>query len=1000
MNGMTGARKSILIAIFSAVLMLSVLGIGASAAGSAEKNAQARAQEDTVYELGEKIDIPPRTLYDGEKGYPSQIVVYYPDKSAYLESSPVLDQLGRYIVEYRAVTESGKRLSERYSFETQTDLYQFSGEKSYAVYGEDRSDYKTGKTGLAISLAQGETFRYNEPVNLRELGAGSTFIELFALPSKGAGVRDAGAIVITLEDVNDPKNKVTIYGRSVDSDGGGDPWWCNTTYLSAGAAGQTPTGIEWGPPIKIHTSKFGFPVAYSLYGYRNFENSVGKENFGLKIDLDEKRIYGIQNSGEDYVIDLDEKKYFANLWEGFSTDEVYISVAAENYYSETFDFMITKIGDSDLGAQTLRDVRPPKITILSEGYDTENLPAASVGTPYPVFAATASDACAPSLPVTVKVFYNYTSTTRYELPVEGGMFTPDRTGEYAIEYTAQDYYGNTASAVSRVQCISESQPIVIQIRDGAQKTGVVGQRIEADAFAVNGGIGRLEREVSVLFGGIEVGMEDGGFLPMQAGRYTVRCTVSDMTGRQTAEEYAVEVAMNQNPVFLEDAALPVCFIEGVSYSLPELRAYCFAEEKWTESDIRITDGAGAGEPQDGRYVFHADDEGFATVTYVASSATGEAQKTYRIPVVKAYSGKEIDASAMFVTENAEKTVLYTGVRFTQSGSMAMRAAFAVPQNAEQTSVNFSADGTDGSLRIKLADVAAAACSIDIELRYAGAYYKVFVGGADINLSVKCASAVSLVYERGEGRLLINGNACDIPDPGFGTQGIEISFSMDGTQSQFTVQSIGGQSLAKGMTDGTAPGLALEGEYDRSYPLNASISTLIGRAFDAMSPGSTALISLYAPDGRAVMAEDGVRISGLDAGKAYTAVLEEYGQYRAVYEVSDIFGNTKQYTYAFDIADSIAPIIQLLHENKTQYRAGDTVRFSKATAEDDHDAECEVRYFIVDPKGVITASDWAKTSETETELAFLANRSGTYIVRYLAVDLAGNVSIYDERIAVD
>lgn len=988
--------------------MILLAAAGICICGTAVCTFSARADDSAVdaslaavYNLGDLVEIPQRTLTDGGMEYPAEIVVTYPDGRAYRRDTLIADQLGRYTVEYRAAAQDGRLLRELVTFETQDDLYEFSGGKSSASYGLDDSAYATGRTGLKISLAEGETFRYNEVIDLREIGADDTFLELFAMPTQGAGVRDVGTIVVRLEDAHDPENVVTIYGRSVDSDGGADPWWCNATYLSAGAPGQTATGIEWGPPIKIHTSKFGFPIDYSLYGYRNYENSVGKEIFGLKMDLAEKRLYGPTNTGDDYVIDLDERKYFANVWEGFSTGEVYLSVSAENYFSETFAFMVTKIGNSDLGAERLRDTRPPTITVASRGYDLSALPDASVGTPYPVFDASASDVCAAELPVSVKVFCNYASSTRYELPVEDGAFTPDRAGEYTIEYTATDYYGNIGVVLANVHCINTPQPIVIGT-DGAPQTGRVGYSVQADAFAVSGGIGRTDISVRVLFDGNEVALSEGKFFPTKAGTYTVECSVTDMAGQTASARYSVEVASNPDPVFLEEPVLPEYLIEGVAYGLPQLRAYCFEDGTWADAELYVTDGAGTNVPAEGAHVFRPDAEGGASLIWRASSENGFAELVRRVSVISAYQGNKIDPAALFVSENAEKQGLYTGIRFTHSAEE-MRLTYAIPLNMQYVSAAFTTDARMQSLQMTLTDFADRSRALEIVFESDPkntAVLRVSADGAETGISVAKGSRIAVTYDNAARTLTVNGIEYMLPAGGFGADGGYLSFRASGEEgAQFMLYSLGEQSFSADMTDESAPVLALEEELGNSYPLHTLLKLPEGRAFDLLTPEATCTVTVLAPDGSYARSGE-TELRAVAANREYLLSLDLYGTYTVHYDTEDMFGNERRETFTFETTDSVAPVISVMWRNEEHYRAGELVSFGKATATDDCDADCEVEYYVVDPKGSITSIYFLKVSETATSISFVAEESGIYLIRYFASDDAGNVSIHDEEIVVD
>lgn len=949
---------------------------------------------ESVYELGTTVTIPKRELSEGGKRYPAQSVVICPDGRAYSTDVIVADELGRYLVEYRATSDAGTLLTERVVFETQTELYELTGEHSSAHYGVDASDYQTGKTGIAVSLAEGESFRYNDIVDLREMGGEETFLELFALPTQGAGTRDVATIVIKLEDVYDPENIVTIYGRSVESDGGADPWWCNTLYLAAGAAGQTATGIEWGPPIRIHTGRFGYPVPYSLYGYRDYQVSVGKETFGLKFDLQSARLYAPKATGDDYVIDLDAKRYFSNPWSGFTTGEVYVSISAETYFGDTFDFMVTKLGHSDLSAEKVRDRKPPTITVDRQGYAQQELPAASVGVRYPVFAATAHDIFSPSLPVTVKVFYGYTSSTRYELPITEGGFLPDRAGEYTIEYSAQDRYGNVGRVTDVVQCVSAAQPIRIRT-EGVPSSGLVGERIFPDVFSAEGGIGRLQKQVIVMRAGEEVALEAGSFLPTLPGDYHVRCTVTDFAGQTQQAEYTIAVQENPNPVFLSEAALPHYFIEGATYALPALSAWQYGEGREIAADIFVTDGTRNAAQVQGATTFTAGKDGNALIVYRAASAGGSAERQYSIPVLPAYTAQTMDADVLFHVEGGNKESLYTGVRFTATDDLIAEHVLALDMRAFQ--VSFTAEAP---LTLTLRDVRTGK-QLVIALKEDArtpALYAVTVDGKETGLSALRSARITLEYASQSKTLKLNGAALALAQAPDFAQGAQLSFGSE-RGGVCTLHSLGGQALTRAMQDKTAPTILLGGEYGGSYPLGSSISLFTAFAFDLISPQPKCMVSVLAPGG-STLQQGGVRFNRLDAQAGYEFVMQEYGTYTVIYEAEDLFGNRTQQLFRLEARDNVAPTIRLMWENETRFKLGDVVTFSKAIVTDDLDEGCKAEYFVLSPRGEITPIYFLMTSETTGSISFVAEERGKHIIRYFATDKAGNVSILDVEIVVE
>ena len=999
----TDFKKKILIILLFGLLIATVIGLGLLHIGSADESKITAAFEKEYY-LGTELLLPNIRLEHEGKEYNAEIVVICPNGSSYRGNYVKLDQLGIYTIEYRAKTDGGKYIYEKYRFETIDELYTL-GENSSVAYGGDSSQFATGRVGLNLSLKEGDVFRYNEVIDLNELGKDQSFIELFVTPSQGAGVRDVGRLAFRLEDAQNPSNYVTIYAQSVSDDGGGSPWWSNATYILAGAGSQTPSGIEWGEPMIIHTGAFGSPVQFSMYGNYNFQNSVGKETFSLRYDPQEKRLYGNDSPDDQYVIDFDSTKFFANLWEGFSTNKVYLSVWAENYLTDTADFVITKIGNSDLSVDVVRDRKPPSIILDSDGYDLNNLPEAAVGLGYPVFEAEARDAYADNVAVTTKVFYNYGSTTRYEVPIADNRFVPQKAGIYTVEYKSVDYADNISTLTYQVICIDKDAALGLGLSKDIITEGKTGEELSLFCPTTEGGIGRIDVSQTVLFAGNEVAQTENGFIPMQSGDYTVIYQAVDMAGQTASAEYVVSVLNNEEPVFLTDAALPKYLVADVEYRLPELQAYDFNVGEYVKSEIFVTDENGTEKIENNLHTFASGASGNAIVAYRAAVASGIAEKSYTIPVISAYNESAVDKSALFYSE-MQKSVVRDGVQLTnmQAGTRS-EFEFVLPLYAETFNAVFLMDENVAEMSLSLRGKNG---SLNVEFKRDTEITNkliVFVEGVETSLYADARNVLTFGYNNADSEITFGSGTVSLRTilpsfKAFDSEGVYFG-GMVTSASQggsVTIMEINGQSLTEKATD-RQPTVIMNGEYRAKYDKGEIIQTASLRAFDVLSAIVTSKISIKAPDASYALTTDGIEISALDASASYDICLNSYGIYVVSYEICDVFGNKTEKTFEVKISDSVAPIITLKGENPTNGALNEEIIFYKADVSDDVTSECKNNCFVVNPQGMFIPVYEIKTSETENSYSFKPAVEGDWKIVYFAMDSAGNTSTIEHVIHI-
>ena len=233
-------------------------------------------------------------------------------------------------------------------------------------------------SGLKVTLASGDVFTYNEPIDLsgqtanitgKETSERDNIVCFYVIPET-QGIADVYDVKIRLTDVYDEDNfiEIVVYANSTDeNEVAGDALYAGArssvqeNYVGAHYKDYSNTGV-------IKDTIYKDVDYYTLGGYWSnlvsFAAPNGYENvrpFSFAINYSEKILYGFDQEAtntmwcthrlavfddvfdEDGELMLSWSDYFDTLWEGFTTGEVYLSIYSDFYVNSSFTFVITEI---------------------------------------------------------------------------------------------------------------------------------------------------------------------------------------------------------------------------------------------------------------------------------------------------------------------------------------------------------------------------------------------------------------------------------------------------------------------------------------------------------------------------------------------------------------------------------------------------------------------------------------------------------------------------------
>lgn len=1006
-------KKTLIVRIFIGVLIFTVLINFSSIVFAKDDFEFTNITFDDQYGVGEILSLPTVELVSGNDRIKADTVVYLPNGDAYKTNKIILEQFGKYTIEYRSVINK-KLYSKIYEFIVIEQLFSFSSDKSSAIYDMDLSAYNTGIVGTNVTLQRGDVLKYNGVIDLRELDANTPAVELFVTPQGGFGTKDVKKINIEFIDIYDETNRIKVIGNAVDDDGDPGQWWASSTYMQAGAF-DTTSGIEWGSGL-VHTNNmWGYPARFSFYGMRDKRSVVGEEFLSVAFDLAEKQVFGPAGKNGNFIIDLDDMNYVSQPWDGFTTGEVYMTISADGYSGQSFDFVITKIGKNDISPFYNYDLVGPNIEIDYGMLDEADLPKAKVGFTYPVFSATAYDAVTKASDVKTRVFFNYFTKQRFELQIDNGTFSVNRSGVYTIEYKASDQYGNESIKLIHIETTTNEQKIEVEFDESLLPSSeTVGSRVDIPKVSYQGGFGHLTLNIYAKLGTNIIPIENGFFRPAEAGRYEIVFEVIDSIGQKEISIHQLDVEANNLPVFIDDAIMPRYIIAGSNYELFNLQGFDYNISDYVDTEIYVTDGHGVDQLITGyRHNFKADANGQATITYRAINEHGFKEVSYVVDVVTV-KDPHIDMTAYFIGDNLVKTAASNRVTLKNDiENMDASFEFANLLNGNQFTMKFRIDPLNSNLQtinLYLTDYEEAQQSIKISFirvpnsnhitveinnqLYTYNLLTTFINGGEISLSYNNLNQTLSINNSDHKPIIDYINQSKFE--GFTSSRIYLSGEIKDVigNAALQINSINGQLLSSDDADFVRPFVSVEGAYKSTYKYNEIATIFSALAFDVLDPEVVTSVTVKDQVGNIITSIDGILLDEVSFAKSYQVELSKYGSYLVTYKASDTNGSgTATFTYALYVADVEKPVIMITKDNISSVKRNNTFDIQPATANDAVDGQLSVMYFIILPTGefIHIKAD---------NLTFTPTLSGSHVIRYHSVDLSGNQVFVDHEVIVN
>ncbi len=991
----TKLRKQIILILLG--LVIAMCGLFSLANNQFSAQAQIcdveLAQElKTKYVVGESLQVPSAIIsYKGSEYSAEKWKICFPSGRTITKSNLVLSEPGEYTLTYFKKL-NGNLLQGEKKINVANSVYSV-GESSTISYGANEK--VANVEGLNVSLAYGDEFRYNVPLNLTGKVKADKIINFFALP-KSQGSADANEVYVKLTDAYDEENYVIIKTWHADftqSKGAGN------AYQSAKSTNQKYTGIQVvSSSSLLYNGEYYNKRVETSTGYEsNFSftaaEGYGKRGYSLSMNYAEKEVYGCpqyNSYGGNLIVDLDNSLFFKEYWDGFTTGECYLSIYADSYNTTNFNFLITEILGEDLSNTDFENTAKPEIKV-----EKEDGLYAIVGQPFKLFNATALDIYSGVVDCDIEILYNGYA----HVACDNGYFTPTRAGRYTISYKAKGLYG--AESVERVtiRAVDES---LLDVDFGALPQDIKSGKVALfDVPVVSGASGQYEIKLfatnlndSKIVYELELQDDKYSLNALYSGEYKLTCEVVDANGVKTFER-TINVQKGDYALKTQPK-LPQYFLKNASYNLGEVSCYKLSsgipEEKTAEIYYAFDDETQTklnsamlkvlADEQVKIFVYCENNLVYERAISVIDAGYG----TYEMQMYKYFVSE--DDSLVF--DNSDLSYTYVGFDAKKQNSKMsfindilvqdFTITFRVPECNFKT-LKFKLDNGTESLLIKFTTngISQSTLSFNDKVDYL------------CTNSFESGATYVLTYSNSNKTLTVNNKVYVISDDvfaGFNNVLAKLSFELDGVdtryQSKLLVYKINNQVICAASSDDfIAPQL-----YNRIdtglKTINQEIVLSNIKPIDVLAINSIGRITVTNPDNQYVTSQEGVLLKNVDIYGTYKIKLDMYGAYKITISFEDDLGNDDSQSFSIVVKDLIGPEISV-DKAVQEIKLNAKISPRKFSVSDNLDSASEIitSITIIAPNGI---------SYTYNEKQSLkAKLKGTYKVIIYAVDTSGNVS---------
>ena len=951
---------------------------------------------EAEYNRNDVFNAPQATLYQNEREKEAVSTVIFPSGKTETGSEVTLSELGNYTLQYSDENGELVHVAEFSVKDPIIDLFTVNNASvSYSEYA-----YNQTMEGALLTFKGDGSVSYGQTIDISDNTKYDLLFELIAQ----LGAVDIGTLYVTLTDIYDPSNELSLRFPYMSAWGG--------TPLRIAGPGQSYTGLSNGAVHNSDAHNDGgfvtpFNLKFTTSAYDVYSTyDIQTRTLQIYYDAEENAVYANPawsstsvGSSDWLVADLDDPAHFERPWSGFTTGEVTMSFRAEGVKSKT-GLLLMSVDGVVFNGENQEDNRPPLIEI--EKFAETSLPKAKVGVAYKLPSVVATDSVSAVVGTSAKVYFG-----EEEIAVAEGAFVPDRIGVYTVVYEAYDAFGNIAMKSAAVTATSTlDTPKIVLEGDLATKAGY-GQVVKLPAYTLLSAVGGCKMFVTVFDGdGEEVEVKNDSFVCEKEGRYRIAYQAVDYIGQESETVgFVLNVTLSDAPIFDEsEIVLPPAFIAGQAYVFDNYVASYYAsvgaEKQSVKATIEVEENGAVKEITDGKYV---PSEGIeqVDVRFRFVSERGETTVTKTVPVKTVVLDKGFMAEYFLVENATAETKLTSLVLTSNEGAEQMQASFIRPVSAREFSIQMESNAEASfyeGVKLLLRDLRDPAIQAEISVFKQGDGLLFSVNGGkkvvmDGSFSNKDKKAFGLLFDyvtfefsdlSGAPLAAIETTLLGEKFEGFTSGEIYVEIQVIGITavSEFSITWLNNQRINSNKTDSVAPQLFINGTFSGRYVIGTQLTLPTAVAYDVLAGVISTTVTVTAPDGSFVF----------DQEKTTEELLlkcTQYGTYTVRYEATDGNGKLQALDLTVIIYDHVAPTLTWHKALPERVKVGSTLKLPKYTVEDNMDAAAvSVRIYLTDSTGTARAVD-------NGEISFAGE--GIYYLNYYVQDGDGNVSVYTYRI---
>ncbi len=1030
---MKSLKKSILLILIALFVAFSSVGvITLLTAPQTQVKAMSLESQNTVqkeYVLGTYFDLPTYQFSNGTTSETASTVLYSPSGKAYDAARVQLKETGLWTLRFTAFGEETFDIS----FTVYNSTYHVSSSNGSVALKEHNFFPKSGE-GLVVSIPKGASFKYNEVIDLKGLTSADNIIELGIFPNS-MGVADVASVSVYLTDIYDSSNYIEyrFVNPAINEDTYGGVSCVGATFTGAGVtmALEKSDSISAVETWQCDSSFYGAYTPFSFNG--NTSKTGGDPITALSYDYEKmechsntKRWYS-HSSAKTLIADLDRINYggtvlksaqktFEKAFEGFTTGEVYLSIQANGYSSNTCNLFIKSIIKANFNQNKSYDKNDPYIDIDFGGAIESQLPNALVNNEYSVFNAIISDNELEDLRLFTKVYYIYQGSRVSRYSIVNGKFTPDLAGTYEIVYQLTDGYGNHVERSVFVQAVSSIDKPVITLPSSIKTEYLIDEIVTIPAANVQSFSGVASLEVDVTFNNQPVQITDDKFTLNTAGEYVITYTATDYVGQVTTKKITLSANFGDGkPVLTKEPVVPIGFIHGAIYTLQTPVGYYYDNgvKKECLPIIKVTEGSREKTLENGSYTADGTNISEVTIEYTYQGSGGNTVRTFTKRIISAVNFPN-DLKNYFIASGMSEVneVTKNGVllKYTGEGEVSYVKAVPVKEFNMQLRV-YQKDTTlynfGEGIEIYLTDTLNTENAIKIAITK-GAETKTFITvndgreydftasfSSNLPFSVSFSSDQGCVYA-GTTKIPVTTFANGAPFTGFNNAKAYLSLkAINADDFRFTVETIGNQGYTT-LVDGDflGPTVFVDGELSSSYDIGAVVNLPVLQSIDLLQENVYSTLSVESPSGKIVL-------NNVAGDVSHQITLEEYGVYKLTYKGYDINEMANRKSLSITVNERIAPVLTL-SEGDFTCDLGEEIELPYGTFSDNISSADKIEAWLsyLSPQGYNFLIETVKTDNTYKPTSkFTFNEVGLWELNYMVFDESYNVTVKTVRVNV-